>query len=62
MNERLIQLMAEADYPADELTLRTQKLVESVVRECASICYNTDSENADGMALLLLSSFGINDD
>jgi len=34
MNERLRQLMVQADYPAPEMALRAQKLAELIVREC----------------------------
>ena len=37
MNERIKQLMIEADYPAPEIALRAQKLVELIVLECALI-------------------------
>jgi hypothetical protein len=36
MNERLRQLMVQADYPAPELALRAQKLAELIVQECVS--------------------------
>ena len=35
MNERILELMKQADYPAPELALRAQKLAELIVRECA---------------------------
>jgi hypothetical protein len=34
MNERLRQLMVQADYPAPEIALRAQKLAQLIVREC----------------------------
>jgi hypothetical protein len=34
MNERIKQLMIQADYPAPELALRAHKLAELIVREC----------------------------
>jgi len=37
MNERLRQLMVQADYPAPEIALRAQKLAELIVRECITI-------------------------
>jgi hypothetical protein len=36
MNERIRQLMVQADYPAPEIALRAQKLAELIVRECAA--------------------------
>ena len=38
MNNRILELMKQADYPAPEMALRAQKLVELVVRECVNIC------------------------
>ena len=37
MNERILELMKQADYPAPELALRAQKLAELIVRECADV-------------------------
>ena len=37
MNERIRELMIQADYPAPELALRAQKLVELIVQECAEL-------------------------
>jgi len=37
MNERLRELMIEADYPAPELALRAQRLAELIVAECLGI-------------------------
>jgi hypothetical protein len=34
MNERLRELMVQADYPAPEMALRAQKLAELIVKEC----------------------------
>jgi hypothetical protein len=38
MNERLRQLMVQADYPAPEIALRAQKLAELIVKECMTVC------------------------
>jgi len=35
MNERIKELMKQADYPAPELAPRAQKLAELIVKECA---------------------------
>ena len=35
MNERIKQLMIQADYPAPELALRAHRLAELIVQECA---------------------------
>ena len=34
MNERIKELMKQADYPAPELALRAHKLAELIIREC----------------------------
>ena len=34
MNERLKELMIQADYPAPELALRAHRLAELIVLEC----------------------------
>jgi hypothetical protein len=38
MNERILELMKQADYPAPELALRAHKLAELIVRECMRMC------------------------
>ena len=38
MNERIRELMIKADYPAPELALRAQALVELIVQECLDAC------------------------
>ena len=40
MNERILELMKQADYPAPELALRAHKLAELIVRECAEVVYS----------------------
>ena len=40
MNQRIKELMKQADYPAPEMALRAQKLAELIVRECVSIVEN----------------------
>lgn len=39
MNERIRQLMVQADYPAPEMAPRAQKLAELIVLECMSNLY-----------------------
>ena len=51
MNERLRQLMVEADYPAPEIALRAQKLAELIVRDIHA--------NVDGMDTAQVISTGI---
>jgi len=43
MNERLKELMIQADYPAPELALRAHRLAELIVRDCLS-----NMEDCDG--------------
>ena len=38
MNERIKELMKQADYPAPEITKRAQKLAELIVWDCMLIC------------------------
>jgi hypothetical protein len=47
MNDRILELMKQADYPAPELALRAQKLAELIVRECALIS-DTERSNSVG--------------
>ena len=37
MNERILELMKQADYPAPELALRAHKLAELIVQECIGV-------------------------
>ena len=39
MNERILELMKQADYPAPELALRAHKLAELIIQECMSNLY-----------------------
>ena len=48
MNERIRQLMIQADYPAPEIALRAQNLAELIVRECASRVDNILREKFNG--------------
>lgn len=43
MNERLKELMIQADYPAPELALRAHRLAELIVQDCLS-----NMEDCDG--------------
>ena len=38
MNERIKELMKQADYPAPELALRAHKLAELILQECLRMC------------------------
>ena len=69
MNERIEKLANQAgaikyevdfqrnSYPVNLEEL--QKFAELIVKECASIVYKTDTDHADGLALLLLEHFGV---
>jgi hypothetical protein len=46
MNERIRELMVQADYPAPELALRAQKLAKLIVRECMSDLYLNGYDDA----------------
>ena len=66
MNERIRELMIKADYPAPELALRAQALVELLVKECVAICQDIDGEdNIDARsgrqdcAVEILEHFGV---
>ena len=43
MNERILELMRQADYPAPEMAPRAQKLAELIVRECANVAADQDA-------------------
>jgi len=69
MNERIKLLVNQAggighDDDGNELTpilvgTSLEKFAELIVQECASIVYKTDTNHADGLALLLLEHFGV---
>jgi hypothetical protein len=48
MNERIRELMVKADYPAPELALRAQALVELILQDCMSICEEQGDKGMDG--------------
>jgi len=57
MNERLRQLMVQADYPAPEIALRAQKLAELIVKECAN--YITKYYDSRDEAYYMKKHFGV---
>ena len=57
MNERILELMKQADYPAPELALRAHKLAELIVRECIGVVDRDDG--ATHVGELLLKHFGV---
>ena len=70
MNERLRELMVQADYPAPEIALRAQKLAELVVRDCANVCKSmdrglykeVDDPTLIDVAVKIKEHFGVSDD
>jgi hypothetical protein len=59
MNERIKELMIQSDYPAPEIALRAQKLVELIVAECANVA---DVYVVDGhidIAKIIKRHFGV---
>ena len=48
MNERLRELMIKADYPAPELALRAQTLVELILQDVMIICEELGDKGMDG--------------
>ena len=70
MNERIEKLAEQARQYANSMypsgldipkwgPAYHQKFAELIVQECASIVYKTDTNHADGLALLLLEHFGV---
>lgn len=61
MNNRILELMKQADYPAPEIALRAQKLAELVVRECVNICEqgNKTQMTSSGAAASIKLYFGV---
>ena len=59
MNERLKELMHQADYPAPEIALRAQKLAELIVRECAKIADIADENKCEWIGGNILTHFGV---
>ena len=58
MNERLRQLMVQADYPAPEIAGRAQKLAELIVRECAHVALMSNGNNLH-VCELIKKHFGV---
>ena len=59
MNERIKELMKQADYPAPELALRAHKLAELIVEECASVCENSNYEFGTIFTKMIKEHFGV---
>jgi hypothetical protein len=65
MNNRILELMRQADYPAPEIALRAQRLAELIVRECAEIA-DVEKPNSIGCGyitktkgMLIKQHFGV---
>ena len=70
MNERILELMKQADYPAPELALRAHKLAELIVRECMRMCdcadvsllehnYPKEASGASSVKQFIAEHFGV---
>jgi hypothetical protein len=59
MNERIKELMKQADYPAPELALRAQKLAELIVRDCGRVYIQNQQDGVMTLTEDLLHHFGI---
>ena len=63
MNERIRQLMIQADYAAPEIALRAQKLAELIVGECVEVLLKWKGEpfpfDEDLAASLIKEHFGV---
>lgn len=46
MNERIRELMVQADYPAPEIAKRAQVLAQLIVKECMSNLYLNGYDDA----------------
>jgi hypothetical protein len=62
MNERILELMKQADYPAPEMAPRAQRLAELIVRECAMVAEQWVNDEDNGRNLVsdrLKQHFGV---
>ena len=70
MNERILELMKQADYPAPELALRAHKLAELILQECLRMCdcaeasllehsYPRESDGAASVKIFIKEHFGV---
>jgi len=46
MNQRILELMREADYPAPELAKRAQNLADLVIKDCIQTLINNGYTDA----------------
>lgn len=59
MNERIKELMKQADYPAPEIALRAQKLIELVIEECYRVVVSNPNIGTSLAAHNMKKHFGI---
>ena len=59
MNERIKELMIQSDYPAPEIALRAQKLVELIVRECIDNVSVWENDSRNHISYMLKNHFGV---
>jgi hypothetical protein len=59
MNNRILELMRQADYPAPEIALRAQRLAELIVRECCTAMESTDRHRSDYFIAKVKEHFGV---
>jgi hypothetical protein len=59
MNERLKDLMLEAEYAAPEIAKRAHKLAELIVLDCAKLIENRDPRAEPAPHIYLLKTYGI---
>ena len=60
MNERIRELMKQADYPAPEIALRAQKLAELIVKETMQVVANNLPQNTYlDVADAVIEHFGV---
>ena len=62
MNERIRQLMVQADYPAPEIALRAQKLAELVVDEMLKTCQEHPGWYGRDIGKQIKQHFGVSND
>ena len=46
MNQHILQLMREADYPAPEIAIRAQNLADLVIKDCIQTLVNNGYTDA----------------
>jgi hypothetical protein len=61
MNERIKELMIQSDYPAPEIALRAQKLVELIVRECIDNVSVWENDSRNHISYMLKNHFGVSE-